>query len=220
MRNFVLIIILCSVAIYLTAQQEIAETSGESVKLKKSSLNEENILEAELDITGAAEDSQNQTNNSDPEAPNEVSSQDCIFDLETQTDEFLRSVPEFVDYSWDDISKTATILLPAGDTLYATRGGCDHFAFTGTLVKSGSSHAIDDVSHWLEQGAWISKRVFSADDFTNYMNMVENKDYEVTVRDNSLFILFNNSQYGEWSLTVRLEADENKTIIETGYYIN
>ena len=38
-------------------------------------------------------------------------SEDCIFDLKKQTDDFIKSIPEFSDYTWNDEAKEALITL-------------------------------------------------------------------------------------------------------------
>ena len=220
MRNFLLIILLCSLAIYLTTQQETTENKRMYAATEKS--NEPLSPEIEANIAPSKDTVSvvNAQENSHSETSDQTGSDDCIFDQATQTDEFVRNIPEFADYSWDDSAKTATILLPAGDTLYATRGGCDHFMFIGKLVKKGNDHAIDDQSYWLEQGAWIAKRILPQADYDEYLTMVENKKFEAVVQDEMLSILFNDSQALDWTLNVYLDKEKDQTTIETGYYIN
>lgn len=221
MRNFSLIILLCSLAIYLTAQQETPDNNKMYAATEKTDESPHQAIEASMVASTDTANALNDQENPDADTSDQGDSADCIFDKSTQTDEFVRGVPEFAGYSWDDASKTATILLPAGDTLYATRGGCDHFAFSGKWVKM-EEHAIDDVAYWLEQGKWISKNLFPRDDYSTYLKMVQSEAYEAIVKDNSLYVLFSDSSYNEWSLTVEkgIGADESYTSIETGYYIN
>ena len=51
---------------------------------------------------------------------------ECVFDMKTQTSDFLNEIKEFENYLWIDSLKMAMIPLGNGDTIEVNRGGCDH----------------------------------------------------------------------------------------------
>jgi hypothetical protein len=90
---------------------------------------------------------------------------DCIFDQATQTDEFIKDIEEFKNYSWDDKTKEATIILENGDTLIAQRGGCNHFGISGLLIEKRGVEEPLDQNYIFEKGLWIAQRLFHLTDF-------------------------------------------------------
>ncbi len=47
----------------------------------------------------------NQENVKLTETESEFNEDDCVFDLNTQTDDFLKEIPEFSNYDWDNKQK-------------------------------------------------------------------------------------------------------------------
>jgi hypothetical protein len=78
------------------------------------------------------------------ESESEFNEDDCVFDLNTQTDDFLKETPKFSNYVWNNERKKATIKLDNGNTLIVTRGGCVHFSFYGNLLLNKSELDLND----------------------------------------------------------------------------
>jgi hypothetical protein len=144
---------------------------------------------------------------------------DCIFDLKTQTDEFIKSIAEFSNYVWNDSTKTGTITLDNGERLIATRGGCDHFGISGQWIQENNKHSIEELDYWFDKGKWMSKRLMSEVDYSALKEMILNENFELNVDNNKLFVLFTAHTYSEWYLVVEFD-EEKSAIIETGYYFN
>jgi hypothetical protein len=64
--------------------------------------------------------------------------EECTFDQNTQTDKFIKSIPEFSNYKWDNEKKEAIINLKNGSILIARRGGCVHFGVSGELIEKSN----------------------------------------------------------------------------------
>lgn len=143
---------------------------------------------------------------------------DCIFDFDTQNDDFVKEVPEFSNYTWNDSTKTATIILQNADTLMATRGGCDHFGISGKWIQENKKHTIEEVDYWLEQALWISQKIMAEPDYNGLKQMIENQEYNASFDDNRLFIEFTNHDYSAWYLTVYWVNNYDNVVVETGYY--
>ena len=147
---------------------------------------------------------------------------DCIFNLKTQTDEFIKHIPEFSNYVWEDSTKTGVIILENGEKLIVKRGGCYHFEISGQWIQKNKKHTIEEVDYWLEQGKWISKRIMTETDYSDLEQMINDKSYKMNFGDNGLYISFNNHNYSEWYLAVDWDfiGGNNNVIVKTGYYFN
>jgi len=140
--------------------------------------------------------------------------EECIFDQATQTDEFVKSVSEFSNYTWNNESKEATVILPSNETLIAQRGGCYHFGISGTLVTNDRTD-FDNLDYWFEKSLWIAERLFSENDFRTLKKSIEQKTYTMP-EGNSTYILFPHEYYSEFSMT--LKKNGNKVELYIGYY--
>lgn len=142
---------------------------------------------------------------------------DCIFDLNTQTDDFLQKTPELSNYSWNDSTKTATILLQNNDTLFATRGGCIHFNMRGELIRAYRKPLKENINHWFTEAKWISKSIMPESDFDKLEEMIRAKDYKFSKNiEEGIYLNFTGHIYSEWYL--HIYQKEKNTVIETGYY--
>ncbi|WNJ19046.1 hypothetical protein [Pontibacter sp. G13] len=141
--------------------------------------------------------------------------EDCIFDLDTQTDAFVRALPELKDYTWNDRTKTARILLQSGDSLVARRGGCDHFGVSGSLRLDQDEHSMQDLAHWIGQARWISSRLMPESDWKAFDQMIELKQYEDHSTETRIHLIFTGHNYSMWYMTV--DWMEGAIWVETGY---
>ena len=143
--------------------------------------------------------------------------EDCVFDQASQTDEFIKDIKEFSNYTWNDSTKTATILLNSGDTLFASRGGCNHFALSGTLIQQNQSQFEFNQKRVFEKALWIAERLFDHHDFGELNDLIEHRNYSlIESDDNGFFLQFNHDDFSEYYL---LAIWSEKSIrIEIGYY--
>lgn len=86
-------------------------------------------------------------------------SDNCIFDLTTQTDDFIDSIPEIKNYSWNSETHTAMSIKPNGDTLILVRGGCDHFV--KGIWKASRSDLLNDGDEniWIEEALMLGELI-------------------------------------------------------------
>lgn len=144
---------------------------------------------------------------------------DCIFDQSTQTDDFIKNIDEFQNYTWDNSKKEATIFLNNGDTLVAQRGGCIHFGISGTLIQKDSKIESIDQLELFNTGLWIAQRLFNQKDFKELEEKFENKDYTIERDDDQLFYMyFDHDYFSEYYL--RAEQFDGRIKVEIGYYFN
>ncbi len=119
---------------------------------------------------------------------------DCVFNKDTVTDNFLKSVPEFKNYSWDNLTKEARIVLPNNDSLYIHIGGCMHYGVSATLTRVGNNKQFTDHGYWLSEAYWIAERVKGFE--SHYLHEVdEKKNYDEEIDNEGLFIDFHENDY-------------------------
>lgn len=142
--------------------------------------------------------------------------EECIFDLSTQTDDFLKEKGVFKDYTWDDDKKEATIILDSGDILKAHRGGCVHFGMSGELILKDSVTSIENMDYWLDKATWIAKSLFNEADSEHLKNQLSTKGYQAETDSDSIYIFIPHESYIEYSISVRKE--NGATYVYVGYY--
>ncbi len=152
------------------------------------------------------------------ESESEFSEDDCVFDLNTQTDDFLKEIPEFSNYVWDNERKKATIKLNNGNTLIVTRGGCDHFSFYGNLLLNKSELNFNDESGILKKTLWIAEMLFHKSDYELIKKSLNNQDYEIEKSENQYYLDFKNNAYCDMTLVIENLTDQNLVSIEIGFY--
>lgn len=120
--------------------------------------------------------------------------ENCTFDKDTVTATFLKNVPEFKNYTWDDHTKEARIVLANNDSLYIHIGGCMHYGVSATLTRVGNDKPFTDHEYWLSEAYWIAERVKGFE--PEYLHEVdEKKNYDEEMDDEGLFIDFHENDY-------------------------
>ena len=142
----------------------------------------------------------------------------CIFDLTTQTDDFLKTIPEFSNYIWNNEQKKATIKLENGNTLIVTRGGCYHFSFYGNLFLSKSELNLNDESEIFKRTLWIADKLFHESDFKLIKELLKNKAYNIEKSKNQFYLTFDQEYYCNMTLVAKQLIDQDLISIEIGFY--
>lgn len=142
---------------------------------------------------------------------------DCIFDLSTQTDAFLKDIPALVDYVWIDSLKQAVILLENGETLNVTKGGCIHFNTYFELVTDLDKTPITDTDYWIER---IHKYTTLLDNiFDNELvdSLIASESYDLEENPSQLYFSFHQEVACHMSLII--ENKHGQTSVQIGYYV-
>lgn len=148
----------------------------------------------------------------------EFSDDDCVFDLNTQNDDFLKGIPEFSNYSWDSEQKKATIKLDSKTTLIATRGGCTHFSFYGNLIQHNSELHLDDERKIFEKAVWIAEKLFHKSDSDFIKSLLNKRNFTLDESAHQKNYIFQTDRYCEMTLVVETLKD-GQLSIEMGYYM-
>lgn len=124
---------------------------------------------------------------------------DCVFDTKMQTEEFVKGIPEFSNYVWNDELKEATIKLKDGKVLIAKKGGCNHFEVKGTLIVQNQLLASVTIKQLIIQAKWIAKRIFDESDFVELEETLDNQKYKFSNDDDQMmFISLNHGYFSEY----------------------
>jgi len=152
------------------------------------------------------------------ESESEFNEDDCVFDLNTQTDDFIKEIPEFSNYVWDNEQKKATIKLDDGNTLIVTRGGCAHFSFYGNLLLNKSELNLNDESKIFKKALWIAEKLFHKSDFEFIKESLNKRIFEIEQSENQKYYDFQIDRYCDMTLVIE-KTNNNKISIEIGYYM-
>lgn len=138
----------------------------------------------------------------------------CVFNKDTVSDAFIKKVPEFENYTWNDITKEARIVLPNKDSLYIHIGGCENYGVSATLTRIGNKKQFSDHTYWLSEAYWMAERI-KGFELALLKKMDKQKKYTVEMDDEGLFIDFHEHDY---SLIV--DRKDDCTFITLNHYFN
>lgn len=141
--------------------------------------------------------------------------EECIFDIRTQTDDFLKETPFFGKHLWNNESKTATIQIDKNTTLIITRGGCTHFSFYFDLIIKGDSTSISDHNYWIRKVFALTKQVPDFDNETMW-NAVLDLSNPTSFSSDQHVWYFNDEQFCSSKLFIKKTGQT--TSIHLGYY--
>lgn len=151
---------------------------------------------------------------------NPSDSLDCVFDQNTQTDEFLRNIPELKPYEWDQNSQTATVILDTRDTLFITRGGCAHFGVSAEFRLKNDKANYSDWNEVYKKILWIAellKSEFMLDDIKNAINTDQ---IAIEKYDNIEVVYFNDEYLRDNHYEIMRKVEVDETVLSLSYYIN
>ena len=144
--------------------------------------------------------------------------EECIFDMSTQTDEFLKNNPLLKNFSWDNKNKIAKGLI-ANDSLQITRGGCAHFSFYGEITtKNIDTLDFKNKEFGFKKALEIVKIVFPKTDQEMFETLLKNHTYELEESNNLKSYFFKNEDYCSTTMYIN-KLPNGKYVLEIGYYI-
>jgi hypothetical protein len=148
------------------------------------------------------------------------SQEDCIFDQATQTDEFLKGIPELENYSWNQETKTATIVFPNQDTLLVQRGGCDHFGVSAEFILRNDPADFRNWDNVFDKVLWIAEILDNEFNFERLRDDLKSNKLEIVRINSADEVIFSDEylQINHYEL-IRF-IDQKKTIIFLSFYIN
>jgi len=148
--------------------------------------------------------------------PEAFSEDDCIFDLATQTTEFLDTIPQLQNYTWNDTMKVAMIPQKNGDVIEISKGGCHHYGYYVTLHSPVDSTKLDDLDHWLNR---IRPTMKLLPDFEWSMMeaLLADKAFDLESSESMLFCTFHQPTYCDMSILVG-KGEGGVAYIQVGYY--
>ena len=143
---------------------------------------------------------------------------ECIFDQSTQTDEFLKDIKELADYSWDQETRTAEIVLNDHWGLTIKRGGCDHFSFEAEFIHDRAINFEENKEFVFDKIKWLSNLLDDLDGEVLTECIQENK-LTIEVEDNKRHIHFMDVRVYELYYMLFYTLDDSSHF-SISYYIN
>jgi hypothetical protein len=138
--------------------------------------------------------------------------EDCIFDQEAQTDEFLKGIKEFENYVWDSETKLATVELSKTEMLKIYRGGCAHFTLSATFeIKNLNLSFPKDKEFIFSKVLWVSQLIKEFH-FEKIYNDLELNNFTLENDHNSVFISLNSKE--ESNLTYSILVSDHSEYSE------
>jgi hypothetical protein len=149
--------------------------------------------------------------------PQPILSKDCEFDLDAQTDDFLKTIPEFSVYSWDNNTKKATIDLDSENFLLVERGGCKQFRFYATLHSKKSDLKVTDQQAIFKEALWIGSKLFEIEDYMFFQNALATGAYEIYKYENELLITFDSEKFCNAEIYFKSNPKIHSIELKIGY---
>jgi len=144
---------------------------------------------------------------------------DCVFDLTTQNDDFMKEIPDYSNYTWDDESKTATVVFDNNDTIRITMGGCTHYNYyIEFITKTTDSLSIKNPGYGLKIALELAQKVFPKADHQLIDSLVTNKLYDAQLLDVQNYYSLHQDLYCD--MTILMEETKSGLFrLEIGYYM-
>jgi len=134
--------------------------------------------------------------------------EDCIFDQETQTDDFIKGIKELKGYVWNANLKTAKVTLNNHWLLEIARGGCDHFELSATFKSKAKLDLEKDRDTIFNKIVWITSLI---EEFEGeaIKETIENNKLSITKESESFsYVNFMNQRlYNEYTMYYGVEND-------------
>lgn len=104
---------------------------------------------------------------------------ECTFDLNTQTDEFLKQNSKISEYTWTDSIHYGIIILNNSDTITINRGGCNHFNFFCELTsKNIDTLAFNNENFGLRKAIELVNLIFPKSDAELLDSLITTKEFD------------------------------------------
>jgi len=153
------------------------------------------------------------------QVPDGVLDQNCIYDLDTQTDDFLKGIPAFSNYTWNNDLKQATVILSEEETMIVERGGCNHFSYYCTLQLKTSDLTVKNQKEIFTKALWMAEKLFATEDYNFFLYALETGDYAIQKYDHQFLITFETEAYCQAELFFIVDPETHRVDIKIGYYL-
>jgi hypothetical protein len=153
-------------------------------------------------------------------APKETTP-DCVFDLSTQNDDFLKGIGELEGYYWNPETKTAFIRLSKTETLDIHRGGCDEFSLEATFTVPKNITLETHQKYIFEKILWIAELLYHPSDFKVLKKTIKEDKYAVSDSEaEQVHInLMDQEVYNSYLITYDRQ-DPKQNTFSISYFIN
>ena len=142
----------------------------------------------------------------------------CIFDQSTQTDAFLKGIKGLDNYTWDDESNSAEIVLNDHWFLTITRGGCDHFLLSAEFLYDRNLEFEDNKKEIFEKIIWITSLLNEEFEYETIKKCIEEDKMTFTETTSGFYGNFMDSKIYEM-YTFDYRKEKGNTVFGISYYL-
>ena len=142
----------------------------------------------------------------------------CIFDQATQTDDFLKGKKGLEDYSWNQKTKIAEIVLNDHWSLSVIRGGCDTFELTTMFMYDRTLDFEQNKAFIFERIIWITSLL---DDYHGALikETLETDKISIQKDEDTYYVNLMHPQLYE-SYMITFTTSENGTNFQISYFLS
>lgn len=146
---------------------------------------------------------------------------DCVYDQTTQTDEFLKGIPELSNYTWDQGEKTATVIMEDGDSLLIRRGGCMDFGVSAEFRIFSNKVDYKDWSKVFSKIFWIMDlltKEFDNEGIKKEINKKTHKIQKDLYQDGEDIVTFSDQVLQDQHYEISRIIRKDKTVLKISHY--
>ena len=146
---------------------------------------------------------------------------DCVYELKSITDDFLKDNPKIQSYIWSDSTKEAFVLLRSGEYVYIKKWACIHYS---TEVKKVILNNDKEIKFFSKDR--IKKEILNlgkpflnsedCNDLEKYISSQYDSIYEKIIAKTKCIIIIPQDTYPYFSITVL--RTEGALILSYYYY--
>ena len=105
------------------------------------------------------------------------SDDECVFDANSITDDFLKENKNIQSYIWSDKDKKAYILLKNGDYVFVKKWACAHYGMKAKKISILPRQERASIKHWQKDMLSFGEQFLSTPEFEVYKSTIEKIDW-------------------------------------------
>jgi hypothetical protein len=149
--------------------------------------------------------------------PEAAYNQDCKYDIDSQTDDFLKGKTKYSDYTWNDAIKEATIKLENDDILIIKRGGCKQFDFYITAIIVSDDFSTNNKNEVYQVAMKWAEEFFENEDYNKFWMALNDNNYELDSYPHEFRLLLKEPTFCHAEIYFHEEVNNKEKIIKIGF---
>lgn len=146
--------------------------------------------------------------------------EECMFDLATQTDEFLKTNSNVDHFEWSNKTHEGIAYMKNGDTLEVIRGGCNHFLYECSKNLFFIDQKDISLEAILESANRMAKDFYPKSDAQLIDSLIKTKDYIFKQEGKTKYWHLNYEGYAYIEVAFSYWDDTKHYTLSVGYMMN